>query len=81
MVDLKDKVVIITGASSGIGAGLAKVLSAAGAKVSMVARRKEKLVEVSCTCTCETLVIRADITCKSDRETIVAETLKKMGTD
>ena len=79
MVDLKDKVVIVTGASSGIGAGLAKVLSAAGAKVAMVARRREKLLEVSCNCACETLVIRADITCKSDRETIVAETLKKWG--
>jgi short-subunit dehydrogenase len=79
MIDLKDKVAIVTGASSGIGAGLAKVLSAAGAKVAMVARRKEKLMEVSCTCTCETLVIRADLTCQSDREAIVAETLKKWG--
>jgi short-subunit dehydrogenase len=79
MVDLKDKVVIVTGASSGIGAGLAKVLSAAGAKVAMVARRKEKLVEVSCCCACETLVIRADITCQADREAIVTETLKKWG--
>jgi len=79
MIDLKDKVVIVTGASSGIGAGLAKLLSAAGAKVAMVARRQEKLAEVSCTCACETLIIRADITSKSDRETIVAETLKKWG--
>ena len=79
MVELKDKVVIVTGASSGIGAGLAKLLSAAGARVAMVARRQEKLAEVSCTCACETLIIRADITSQRDREMIVAETLKKWG--
>ena len=43
MENVKDKVVLITGASSGIGAGTARVLAAAGAKVVLGARRTEKL--------------------------------------
>jgi short-subunit dehydrogenase len=42
----QDKVVMITGASSGIGRGLATVLAARGAKVGLVARRAETLDEL-----------------------------------
>jgi len=41
-----DKVVMITGASSGIGRGLAVALGSNGAKVGLVARRAETLDEV-----------------------------------
>jgi short-subunit dehydrogenase len=41
-----DKVVLITGASSGIGRGLALELAARGAKLGLVARRKEVLDEI-----------------------------------
>src|SRR5687768_1876906 len=41
-----DKVVLITGASSGIGRGLAVDLAARGAKLGLVARRKNILDEI-----------------------------------
>lgn len=40
---IKDKVVIITGASSGIGEAAAKLLAQKGAKVVLGARREDKL--------------------------------------
>lgn len=43
----KDKVVVITGASSGIGEALALDYAAHGAKVAVLARRLEKLVKLS----------------------------------
>lgn len=43
---IKDKVVIITGASSGIGEATAKLLASKGAKVVLGARREEKLKEL-----------------------------------
>ena len=43
---IKDKVAIITGASSGIGFATALALSKAGAKVAIGARRTEKLADL-----------------------------------
>jgi len=42
---VKDKVVVVTGASSGIGKATALKLASAGAKVMLVARGQEKLVD------------------------------------
>ena len=42
-MDVKGKVAIVTGASSGIGLATAKLLSKKGAKVALVARSTEKL--------------------------------------
>lgn len=42
-----DKVILITGASSGIGEGIARELSIRGAKVLMGARRKERLDQIA----------------------------------
>lgn len=43
---IKDKVVIITGASSGIGEATAKLLASKGAKVVLGARRENKLKQI-----------------------------------
>lgn len=46
MEDLKNRRIVVVGASSGIGAETAHMLSIFGAKVALLARRKEKLEEV-----------------------------------
>lgn len=45
-MNVKDKVVIITGASSGIGEATAKLFASKGAKVALVARSRDKLKEL-----------------------------------
>lgn len=47
MFELKDRVAIVTGASSGLGEHLARVLAGAGAQVAVVARRGQRLVPLA----------------------------------
>ncbi|NMG18533.1 SDR family oxidoreductase [Brasilonema bromeliae] len=47
MLNIKDKVVLITGASSGIGEAAARFLAAKGAKVVLGARRTENLKSIA----------------------------------
>lgn len=47
MISIQNEIVLITGASSGIGASCAKVFAQAGAKLILAARRKEKLQEIA----------------------------------
>mgnify|MGYP000433103330 CR=1 FL=1 len=46
LLSLQDKVALVTGASSGLGAHFAKVLAKAGAKVAVAARRTDKLARL-----------------------------------
>lgn len=81
-VSLAGKVVIITGASSGIGRATAHAFAQAGAKVVLVARRHEALAKVETELTCygaTTLVIPADVTRNEDLEQVVGRTLHTFG--
>jgi short-subunit dehydrogenase len=62
MKTFTDKVVWITGASSGIGAETAKAFSRAGAKVILSARKQQELEHVANQCIGETLVLPLDLT-------------------
>lgn len=47
MISIQDQIVLITGASSGIGEACARVFAQAGAKLILVARRKERLEQLA----------------------------------
>jgi NADP-dependent 3-hydroxy acid dehydrogenase YdfG len=74
-----DKVVVITGASGGIGAAAAEALAARGASVVLVARRKDALEGVAAKCGARALVIVADVTHRVEVKRVVSETLAKFG--
>ncbi|CRL04899.1 CLUMA_CG017950, isoform A [Clunio marinus] len=72
------KVVIITGASSGIGAETAQEFSKLGAKVVLVGRNLENLQKVASGCgsSDKVLVVQADVTVQNDANKIIDETVK-----
>lgn len=79
---LNDKVVIITGASSGIGRALAYAFARRAAKVVLVARREERLRAVQreiAPYTSDTLVIPADLSDADQLEQVVSRTLEAFG--
>jgi NADP-dependent 3-hydroxy acid dehydrogenase YdfG len=76
---MRDKVVVITGASSGIGAALAELLAGKGASVVLVARRAELLREVAARCGECAQAISADVTRREDVHRVVGEALARFG--
>ncbi len=78
--DLKGKVALVTGASSGIGRALARMLAAEGAKLALVGRSAERLEAVRAEFPdTEALVIAADLAEPAEVERSVAETLARFG--
>jgi len=73
------KVIVITGASGGIGAALAELVSGRGARVALLARREKELREVAARCGPETLPIVSDVTRREDVEGALAASLARFG--
>lgn len=77
-MDIKNKVVIVTGASQGIGEAIAKALAAQGAKVALAARSADKLSALAKQLP-GALAVPTDMRKAEDIENLIKTTLAKFG--
>jgi NAD(P)-dependent dehydrogenase (short-subunit alcohol dehydrogenase family) len=80
--EINDAVAVVTGASSGIGAEVARALAHAGAKVVLVGRDSSRLDEVEAELTAvgaETLTVVSDLTKESAPAEVVEAASEKFG--
>ncbi|MEP6506656.1 MAG: SDR family NAD(P)-dependent oxidoreductase [Gemmatimonadales bacterium] len=76
---MSGKVVVITGASGGIGAAVAELVASRGDSVVLVARREAALQEVSARCGANALPVVADMSRRDDVQRVVRESLARFG--
>jgi len=79
---LSGRVVLVTGASSGVGAALARAFAGAGADVALFARNAADLERVADTCReagSEALVVPGDVTRPADCAALVERTVERFG--
>src|SRR5205085_3935107 len=76
---LHDMVVVITGASAGIGKALAERLAPGGAKLVLAARRAERLEELNRALGGGHLSVRTDVSRRTDCEALIARTVEHFG--
>lgn len=76
---LQNKVILLTGAGTGIGRACALAFAREGASLALVGRRKEKLEAVAKECSGSPLVISADLARQAEIERVVAEAAARFG--
>jgi NADP-dependent 3-hydroxy acid dehydrogenase YdfG len=79
---LEDTVALVTGASSGIGEATAGELARQGARVAIVARRRDRLEELAKRLEAdgaEVLIVEADVTEEAAARGAIAETVQRFG--
>lgn len=82
MHNVRDKVVVITGASSGFGRGAALKFAEAGANVVGAARRKRVLKDLEKQCKklgCQILTIETDVSNSEEVEELASRTVNQFG--
>jgi NADP-dependent 3-hydroxy acid dehydrogenase YdfG len=76
---VQNKVIVITGASAGIGAALAERLGSEGASLVLVARREEALEDAASRSGAHVLTVVADVTVRDDVRRIVTAAIERFG--
>lgn len=79
MNDIQNKVVVITGASSGIGKETATLLAAKGAKLVLAARRTSALAALTAQYDTEVIYQQTDVTQLADMQALIELTIAKFG--
>ena len=79
MSDVRGKVAMITGASSGIGLATAEALARAGARVALVARSADKLQAAAARLGPDTIAVAADLTATDASEEVLAQVQQALG--
>jgi NADP-dependent 3-hydroxy acid dehydrogenase YdfG len=79
LAGLQGKVVVITGASDGIGAALATLAGSHGAHVVLAARREEALRAVAAGCGGEALTVKMDVTRREDHARLLSAAVERFG--
>lgn len=79
MFNLKDKKVLITGASGGIGNSMVKLFSNAGAIVGLAARNEEKLKNLASELPNKSYIFKIDLSNLAEVETFFEMADKEMG--
>jgi len=76
---MQDKIIVITGASAGIGAAIAKRAGAAGAKVVLAARRQKELEEVAAASGRDALVVPTDVSVRAEVDALARRAVERFG--
>ena len=82
-MNLHNKVVVITGASSGIGEACAYAFAKQGCKLVLAARNIDKLEKVKQHClslSAETLLVKCDVSIEADCKNLIAQSIEKFQT-
>jgi NADP-dependent 3-hydroxy acid dehydrogenase YdfG len=79
MDELRDRSVVVTGASSGIGAALVRALARAGARVTMGARRLDRLEGLARELDGRVVPLRTDMRVEADVVRLIATARERFG--